>query len=230
MFFFDPRYFLFVMPAILLMLYAQSRVKSAFNKYSQVMNHQGLTGAEVARRLLDANGLYDVSIEMVDGELTDHYDPRSRKLRLSRPVYISRSVAALGIAAHETGHALQQKVGYAPLGVRSALAPVAAVGTQFGVIMIIAGVLIQFSTLAWLGIAFFGLATVFALVTLPVEFNASSRALAMLRTNGMVDVTEYRQDKEMLNAAALTYVAGFLAALMQLLYWITLVGGNGRRQ
>jgi len=230
MFFFDPRYLLFVMPAIILMMYAQSRVKGAFNKFSQVPNHQGLTGAEVARRLLDANGLWDVPVEMIDGELTDHYDPRNRTLRLSRPVYMSRSVAALGIAAHETGHALQQQAGYVPLGVRSAIAPVAAVGTQFGVIMIIAGLLINIAGLSWLGIAFFALATIFALVTLPVEFNASSRALAMLQTTGMVDTTEYRQDREMLNAAALTYVAGFLAALMQLLYWISLVGGGGRRR
>lgn len=230
MFFFDPRYFLFIIPPLLLMLYAQSRVKSTFAKYSQAPNRRGLTGAQVAREILDANGLYDVRIEMIQGELTDHYDPRNRTLSLSAPVYNSRSVAALGIAAHETGHALQHKSGYVPLEIRSALVPVASIGSNLGWIMILAGIFIQLTALAWLGIAFFAAGTLFALVTLPVEFNASGRAMQMLTTMGIVDRTEEQQNREVLNAAALTYIAGFLAALMQLLYWLTVVGGMGGRR
>lgn len=230
MFFFDPRYFLFIIPPLLLMLYAQSRVKGTFAKYSQVLNRRGLTGAQVAREILDANGLYDVQIEMIQGELTDHYDPRNRTLSLSAPVYNSRSVAALGIAAHETGHALQHKSGYVPLEIRSALVPVASIGSNLGWIMILAGIIIQFTALAWFGIAFFAAGTLFALVTLPVEFNASSRAMQMLTTMGIVDRTEEQQNREVLNAAALTYIAGFLAALMQLLYWLSVVGGMGGRR
>ena len=226
---FSSNYLLFMIPPIIFLLFAQWRVKSTFAKYSKVPNQRGMSGAEVARTMLDENGLYDVPVEMTKGELTDHYDPRSRKLRLSRPVYEGRTVAALGIAAHETGHALQQQQAYAPLGIRSALAPVASVGSNLGWIMIMAGIFIQFTTLAWLGIAFFAAATLFALVTLPVEFNASSRAMAMLTTAGIVDRTEANQNREMLNAAALTYVAGFVAALMQLLYWLSLVSGMNRR-
>ena len=143
MLFLDPRYFLYMVPALIFMYWAQSRVRSSFAKYSQIPNRQGLTGAEVARTLLNRSGLYDVPVEMIDGELTDHYDPRQRVLRLSQPVYTGRSVAALGIAAHETGHALQQQTHYAPLGIRSAIAPVAATGMQFAFIMIIAGLFIQ---------------------------------------------------------------------------------------
>jgi uncharacterized protein len=225
----DPLYFVFILPPIALMLYAQWRVKSTFGKYSKVMNRRGLTGAQVARRILDENGLYDVPVEQVPGDLSDHYDPRARALRLSPPVYGQRSVAALGIAAHEAGHAIQHAAGYVPLQIRSLLVPVASLGSNLALIMIIAGVLIQITALAWLGIAFFAAGTLFALVTLPVEFNASSRAMAILSNSGMiVDQSEYDQNRAVLNAAALTYVAGFLAALMQLLYWIMIVAG-GRR-
>ncbi len=229
MFYFDPMYFVFMAPALLLMLFAQWRVQSTFGKYGQVPNHQGLTGAQVARLILDANGLYDVPVELTPGELTDHYDPRHRVLRLSMPVYGGRSVAALGIAAHEAGHAIQHKVGYAPLQLRSALVPAATLGSNIGWIMILAGIVIGATGLAWLGIAFFSAGTLFALVTLPVEFNASSRAMQMLTTLGLVDRTEYQQNREVLNAAALTYIAGFLAAFLQLLYWISLVTGMQRR-
>lgn len=227
--FFDPIFLLFIIPPILLMLYAQSRVKNTFGKYSEVMNQRGLSGAEAARRILDLNGLQDVPIEQVEGELTDHYDPRSRTLRLSTPVYGSRSVAALGIAAHEAGHAIQHAQGYVPLQVRSLLVPAASLGSNLGWIMILGGVVLQFTAIAWLGILFFAAGTVFALITLPVEFNASSRAMAMLTTNGMIVGQEEKdQNQEVLNAAALTYIAGFLAALMQLLYWIMLVMGISR--
>ncbi|MFS8530794.1 MAG: zinc metallopeptidase [Sphaerobacter thermophilus] len=222
-------YFLFILPPLLLMLFAQARVRGAFTKYSQVPNQRGMSGAEVARAILDANGLSDVPVEMVQGELTDHYDPRERALRLSPPVYQGRSVAALGIAAHEAGHALQHKAGYVPLQIRSLLVPAASIGSNLGWIMILAGIVIGLTQLAWLGIAFFAAGTLFALVTLPVEFNASNRALQMLTTMGIVDRTEYQQNREVLNAAALTYIAGFLAALMQLLYWLSIVSGMNRR-
>lgn len=225
---FDPMYFLFIVPPILLMLYAQHRVKSTFSKYGKVPNRRMMSGAEVARKLLDENGLYDVPVESVPGELSDHYDPRTRALRLSPPVYNGRTVAALGIAAHETGHAIQHQVGYAPLTIRAALVPVASFGSNLAPIMLIAGVIMQFSPLAWLGLAFFAAATLFALVTLPVEFNASSRAMTLLTDAGVMDWNEAQQNREVLNAAALTYIAGFLAALMQLLYWVMIVTG-GRR-
>lgn len=229
MFYMDPMYFLFILPPLLLMLFAQARVRGAFTKYSQVPNQRGLSGAEVARAILDANGLSDVPVEMVPGELTDHYDPRERALRLSPPVFQGRSVAAIGIAAHEAGHALQHKAGYVPLQIRSLLVPAASLGSNLGWIMILAGIVIGLTQLAWLGIAFFAAGTLFALVTLPVEFNASNRALQMLTTMGIVDRTEYQQNREVLNAAALTYIAGFLAALMQLLYWLSIVSGMNRR-
>ncbi len=226
---FSSTYLLFIIPPMLFLFYAQWRVKSTYKKFSKVPNQRGMSGAEVARALLDANGLRDIPVEMIDGELTDHYDPRSRTMRLSRNVYMSRSVAALGIAAHETGHAIQQQHGYVPLQIRSALAPVASLGSNIGWIMIIAGIFIQLTQLAWLGIAFFAAGTLFALITLPVEFNASARAMNLLTTMGIVDRTEADQNRQVLDAAALTYVAGFVAALMQLLYWLSIVSGMNRR-
>jgi uncharacterized protein len=227
--FFDPIFLLFIIPPILLMLFAQWRVKNTFGKYSQVMNQRGLSGAQAARQILDDNGLYDVPVEQVEGELTDHYDPRDRALRLSTAVYSGRSVAALGIAAHEAGHALQHAQGYAPLQLRSALVPAATVGSNLGWIMIFGGLILQFTAIAWLGVLFFAAGTLFALVTLPVEFNASSRAMAMLTSNGMIVTQEERdQNQQVLNAAALTYIAGFLAALMQLIYWVLLITGINR--
>ena len=227
--FFDPIFLLFIIPPILLMLYAQWRVKNTFSKYSKVMNQRGLSGAQAARQILDINGLADVPVEQVDGELTDHYDPRARALRLSTPVYGGRSVAALGIAAHEAGHALQHSEGYVPLQVRSLLVPAATFGSNLGWIMILGGLILQFTAIAWLGVLFFAAGTLFALVTLPVEFNASSRAMAMLTSNGMiVTQDEQNQNQQVLNAAALTYIAGFLAALMQLIYWVLLVAGINR--
>ncbi|MDI3339294.1 MAG: zinc metallopeptidase [Sphaerobacter sp.] len=229
MFYFDPLYIVLMAPTLVLMLWAQNRVRSTFQKFVQVPNQARLTGAEAARRILDANGLYDVPVELTNGELTDHYDPRTRTLRLSQPVYAGRSVAALGIAAHEAGHALQHKVGYAPLQLRSALVPVASIGSNLGWIMVLAGIVIGLTQLAWLGVAFFAAGTVFALVTLPVEFNASSRALAALTSLGLVDRTEYEQNKQVLNAAAWTYIAGFAAAFVQLIYYILTVAGLSQR-
>jgi uncharacterized protein len=226
---FDPLFLLFIIPPILLMLFAQWRVKSTFGKFSQVLNQRGISGAQAARKILDDNGLYDVPVEQVEGELTDHYDPRARALRLSTPIYSGRSVAALGIAAHEAGHALQHAQGYVPLQVRSLLVPAATFGSNLGWIMILGGLVLQFTAVAWLGVLFFAAGTLFALVTLPVEFNASSRAMAMLTNNGMIVTQEERsQNQQVLNAAALTYIAGFLAAFMQLLYWVMLVTGMNR--
>jgi uncharacterized protein len=221
-------YLIMMAPTIILMLWAQHRVKSTFQKYSQVPNQQRMSGAEVARVILDSHGLHDVPVEPVSGELTDHYDPRARALRLSQPVYNSRSVAALGIAAHEAGHALQHQEAYVPLQVRGALVPVASIGSNLGWIMVLAGLVIGLTQLAWLGVIFFAAGTVFALITLPVEFNASSRALAELGNLGVVEQVEIDQNKKVLNAAAWTYIAGFAAAAMQLLYYIMLVTGMRR--
>lgn len=221
-------YLLFMVPTIVLMFWAQHRVKSTFKKYSEVPNQRRMSGAEAARYILDSHGLSNVPVEPVAGELTDHYDPRSRTMRLSQPVYNGRSVAALGIAAHETGHALQHAEGYVPLKVRGALVPLASVGSNLGWIMVLAGIILNIVGIAWLGVAFFALGTLFALVTLPVEFNASSRAMAELQTMGFVDRTEYDQNKKVLNAAAWTYIAGFLAAAVQLLYYVMLVTGMRR--
>ncbi len=228
MFYLDPLYFVFMIPAMIFVLFAQHRVKSTFQKYSQVMTNQRITGAQAAAEILRSNGIYDVQIERIAGQLSDHYDPRSKVLRLSEPVYGSTSVAAVGVAAHECGHALQHAEGYAPLAMRSAIVPVANLGSMLGPIMLIAGVIIGLTQLAWLGIIFFAAGTVFAAVTLPVEFNASSRAMAQLTTLGIFDRTEYDQGRKVLNAAALTYVAGFAAALLQLLYYISLVSGMRR--
>jgi Zn-dependent membrane protease YugP len=226
---FDPMYFVFLLPGIALMLYAQYKVKSTFGKYSKVRNQRGMTGAQVAAEILRANGLYDVTIEHVRGELTDHYDPRTKTLRLSDVVYASPTVAALGVAAHETGHALQHAQAYAPLKLRSAIVPVASFGSGIAPFAIILGVMLNIVGLAYLGIAAFAAATLFALITLPVEFNASSRALAQLTTLGIIDRTEYDMDRQVLNAAALTYIAGFVASVLQLLYWISVVSGMNRR-
>jgi Zn-dependent membrane protease YugP len=225
----NPLYFVFMIPAMLFVMFAQFRVNSTFKKYANVPNQQRLTGAEVAARILRANGITDVGIEYIPGQLTDHYDPRDKTLRLSEQVYGARSVAAMGVAAHEVGHAIQHATAYAPLQLRSALVPVATFGSRFGVWILLAGVLVGLSGLAWVGVALFAAATLFALVTLPVEFNASSRAMAQLTTLGLIDRTEAEQGRTVLNAAALTYVAGFAAALLQLIYWITVVSGMNRR-
>jgi Zn-dependent membrane protease YugP len=226
--FFDPLYLIMMAPALVFIMFAQHRVTSTFKKYSEVRSNSGLTGAQVASEILRANNIYDVEVERVPGQLSDHYDPRVKKLRLSDSVYGSTSVAAIGVAAHEVGHAIQHNRGYVPLQVRSAIVPVASFGSNLGPIMLIGGVLLGLVELAWLGVAFFAAGTLFALVTLPVEFNASSRAMAQVSNLGIFDRTEYDQGRKVLNAAALTYVAGFAAAFLQLLYYIMLVTGMRR--
>lgn len=226
--FFDPLWFVFMLPAMAFIMFAQHRVKSTFEKYAKMPSQSRMTGAQVASEILRANGIYDVQVEHVPGQLSDHYDPRSKTLRLSDVVYGSTSVAAIGVAAHEVGHAIQHARGYAPLQLRSAIVPVASIGSNLGPIMLLAGFLIGFIQLAWLGVAFFAAGTLFALVTLPVEFNASSRAMQQVSTLGIFDRTEYDQGRKVLNAAALTYVAGFAAAFLQLMYYVMLLTGMRR--
>ena len=229
-------YFLFMLPGLLFSLWAQSKVRGAYGKYSQIRNDRNVTGAPAARAVLDANGLNDVPIVAIQGELSDHYDPRSRELRLSQAVYAQPSIASIGIAAHEAGHAIQHAHAYSPLKVRTAIVPAVRIGSQFGVIVIIAGLLLQVTGLAWVGVALFALATIFAFVTLPVEFDASRRAKKSLVQVGLVDGgvgggTESKGVATVLDAAAWTYIAGFAASLLQLLYWVSVVNGNsGRRR
>jgi len=227
--FFDPMWFMFTLPALLLMLWAQARVRSTYAKYSQVRNMAGATGGQAARAILDANGLYDVAIEVVPGELSDHYDPTKKVIRLSQGVVYDGSVAAVGIAAHEVGHAIQDKIGYAPMRARGAIVPVANIGSQIGWIAIVLGLVLQSTGIAWLGVLLFSFTVLFSLVTLPVEFDASRRALASLTNTGMVSTTDYSGAQAVLNAAALTYVAGMLQAVSQLLYFVFSVMGMSRR-
>ncbi len=219
----DPT-FLLLVPAMILAAYAQSKVKSTFNKYLKVRNSYGHTGADVARRLLDANGLQDVPVELVGGRLSDHYDPRKRVLRLSPDVYNSNSIASVGVAAHECGHAIQHMEGYAPLIVRNALAPVASFGSQAAWLFIIGGFIFSWINLIDIGILLFSAAVAFQIITLPVEFNASSRAIVLLESNGLVPANEVGPAREVLRAAALTYVAAAFAAIMQLVRLFVLRG------
>lgn len=230
---FDPMYFVFMIPGLILMLWAQSRVKGSYAKYSKVRNDVNMTGAQVARRILDSNGLYDVPVEPTKGELTDHYDPRKRALFLSEGVYGQPSIAAMGIAAHEAGHAIQHAQAYTPLQVRTAIVPAVNIGSTLGMFVLIAGIMLQFTQLAWFGVGLFALATIFALITLPVEFDASRRAKAALTNLGLVDGglqggQEGQGVATVLNSAAWTYVAGFATSLLTLLYYISLVTGMSR--
>jgi len=228
--FFNPMYFVFALPALLLALYAQWRVKSTYAKYAQVANATRMTGAEVARRLLDAAGLYNVDIQRIPGELTDHYDPGAKVLRLSDSNYASYSVAAIGVTAHEVGHAIQDATAYTPMRARTALVPVAGIGSNLGYVLFILGFFIHAFGLATLGLILFSAAAVFAAVTLPVEFNASSRAMRLLEENGLVTVQDSGMARKVLDAAALTYVAGLAQALSQVMYFAFLLSGMGGRR
>jgi Zn-dependent membrane protease YugP len=226
--FFDPMFFVFALPAFLFALWAQFRVQSTFGKYSQVPNSTGLTGADVARRLLDAAGLLNVAVERVPGSLTDHYDPGAKVVRLSDSVYATPSVAAIGVTAHEVGHAIQDATAYAPMRLRQGLVPVAGIGSNLGYILFIIGFFISSFQLATVGLILFSGAAVFAAVTLPVEFNASNRAMALLDANGLVTPQDAGLARKVLNAAALTYVAGLAQALSQVLYFAFLLSGMRR--
>lgn len=224
-------YILFSLPALILGFWAQIRVQSAFSKFSRVRTYAGLTGAQIARRMLDSVGLSHVQVEQSHGFLSDHYDPRAKVLRLSPQVYQSNSVAAAGVAAHEAGHAIQDASGYAMLQLRSALVPGVQIGSWLGPILFIIGFFLSptiGTSIAWLGIGLFALAAVFALVTLPVEFDASRRAKAWLSTSGAIYNEEIRGVNSVLDAAALTYVAAAVQAISTILYYVFLLMGRNR--
>lgn len=229
---FDPFLFhpstILLIPAIILTIYAQSKVSGAYRRYSQVRSSSGRTGADVARMLLNENGLYDVKVEQVAGNLTDHYDPRAQAVRLSSGVYNSTSIAAVSVAAHETGHAVQHADGYAPLKIRTAFVPVASFGSQAGPFLILLGFFIpSMPFLLTLGIYAFAFAVLFQIVTLPVEYNASNRALAFMNSNGVISGgEELAGARNMLNAAALTYVAAALTAILTLLRFVWIAQGR----
>jgi Zn-dependent membrane protease YugP len=237
--FFDPTYLCFMLPALLLTMYAQWRVSSAYSKWGKTRNSLNITGLDAARRLLSSSGssasvsgsesLSTVQLAGIGGTLTDNYDPSKNTLFLSQGVAQNPSVASIAVAAHEIGHASQQAEGYGPLRLRSLLVPAVNIGSYLGWIMIIGGLFLQSIAISWIGILFFSLGAVFALFTLPVELNASNRARAMLAENGMlVSEEDTRGVNEVLTAAALTYVAGLASAIMQLLYFVSLVGGRRR--
>jgi len=228
--YYDPTYFL-VLIGVVLSLLASAKVKSTFNRYSRMRNSRGMTGAQAAQEVLRGAGIFDVRIEHVSGNLTDHYDPRTKVLRLSDSVYGQTSVAAVGVAAHECGHAIQHAKGYAPLKFRSILVPVANFGAQIAWPLILIGLLFNSRSsglLIEIGIIAFSLSVLFQLVTLPVEFNASGRAVRMLADRGLMYGEEIVAAKKVLNAAALTYVAGAASSILQLLRLILLTGGRRR--
>ncbi len=231
MFFLDPTYLIFMLPAFLLVMLAQMWVSSTYRRWGQVRNSYGVSGADAAHRLLSYASLTDVTVAGAPGRLSDHYDPRDRTLHLSPEVAQGQSVASLAIAAHEIGHAVQDRQGYLPLRFRTALVPAASLGSNLGWILIIVGLLLRSFQLASAGLLVFALGAVFALATLPVELNASSRARALLAQSGLIYTSEERSGvSAMLNAAAFTYVAALAAALLQLLYFASLVGGMGGRR
>lgn len=225
---FDWTYILVLIGAILSLL-ASAKVNSTFNKYKRIRSASGMTGAEAAERILHQNGIYDVGVEHISGNLTDHYDPRSKMLRLSDATYSSTSVAAIGVAAHECGHALQHKEEYGPLKLRTAIVPAANIGSRLGIPIIILGVILgSNSLLINIGIWVFSLAVLFQIVTLPVEFNASSRALEMVEQYGILGSEEVVHTKKVLSAAAMTYVAAAAASILQLLRLVMLFGRRSR--
>lgn len=230
MFYYDRTYILVLIGVVLCML-ASNRVNRVFQKYDRVKSHTGMTGREAAERILRANGIYDVQVQHVSGKLTDHYDPRNKVLRLSDATYASSSVAAIGVAAHECGHAVQHAVGYAPLQIRGALVPVANFGSTLAWPLILIGLFMNNQTAGLLinaGILLFSGAVLFQIVTLPVEFNASGRAVRTLESSGMLYEDEVKQTKEVLGAAALTYVASTASMILQLLRLLLITGGRRR--
>jgi Zn-dependent membrane protease YugP len=233
MFIFDPRYLIFALPALLLAFYAQWRVSSAYGRYSRKPNTRGISGHEAARILLRSAGLEHVRVEEVAGKLSDNYDPGKKVLRLSQGVSQNRSVASLGIVAHEVGHAMQDATNYTPLRVRSGLVPAVRIGSWLGPLIFFAGFFLSGLTgstaIAWLGLFLFAGTVVFALVTLPVEFNASKRAMQLLRNYQLADGRELQETKQVLDAAALTYVAALAQAVSTMLYYVFLLTGFSRR-
>lgn len=228
MLFWDPT-MIFLIPALILSMYAQVKVNSTFNRYAQVSSQRGMTGADVARYILNKNGLYNVAIERVDGHLSDHYDPRTHVVRLSTSVYSSTSIAALGVAAHEVGHAIQHDTGYTPLYIRNTVIPVTQIGSYLSIPLFLLGLIMGSETFIQVGILMFVAIVFFQIVTLPVEYNASHRAVAALGGEGILSVDELKGTKKVLNAAALTYVAAAVMAIFQLLRLLLIsgiIGGN----
>ncbi|HET9913003.1 MAG TPA: zinc metallopeptidase [Anaerolineales bacterium] len=228
---FDPFYLIFMIPAFILMGITSWYVRHAYNKWSKIRATSGLTGHQAAQRLISTGSLYGVQVQGTAGQLSDHYDPRNKTLFLSQGVANSPSVAAVAISAHELGHAMQDAENYFPMTVRSALVPAVNIGSNLGWILILIGLFLRQPNLAWVGVIVFSAGALFALATLPVEFNASARAKELLYATGIIQTEEERRGvNQVLNAAALTYVAGLVTAVMQLLYYVFLVGGMGRRR
>ena len=231
--FFDWTYIVLVLPAVIFSIWASAKVNSTFKKYSYVRPDSGMTGAEAARRVLDANGLYNVRIERIPGNLTDHFDPRTNVIRLSDSVYSVSSAAAIGVAAHEAGHAVQYARSYLPLKLRNAIIPATNLGSRLAIPLILLGLLFssvgsQFIYVAYAGIICFALSTLFQLLTLPTEFNASKRALVSIKNSQLLCGRDLDAAKEVLSAAAMTYVAALAVSVMQLLHLISIVGGRRR--
>jgi hypothetical protein len=218
--------FILLIPAVILALYAQFRVSSTFSKYSKVLSASGMTGSQFAKNFLDRNNLGNVEVRRVDGNLTDNYDPRDKSLNLSASVYGSSSVAALGVVAHEVGHAVQDSKNYAPLKLRSSFVPVSNLGSQLAIPLFFMGLIFSYGPLMDAGIVLFSLAVAFTVITLPVEFNASNRAYAMMTDSGYLSPEEASQAKKVLNAAALTYVAATAMAVMQLIRLLVMRGSR----
>jgi len=227
--FLDPLYIIMIVPAFLLSVYAQLRVRSSYSRYSKIPTSRSITGAQAARRILDAEGIRDVTIEPATGFLSDHYDPRSKVLRLSESVYSGDSLASVGIAAHEAGHAIQHAQGYAPLQLRNAIVPISSLGSNLAWPLLLIGFLFMAKSLVMAGIVLFSLAVLFQIITLPVEFNASSRARDTLVATGILTDVEVAGAGKVLSAAALTYVAAAATAIVQLLYFLLRAGLLGRR-
>lgn len=228
-FYLDQYYIMLVVPALIISMIAQMQVKSTFGKYSKIGSARNMTGAEVARHLLQSNGIYDVQVSQVRGQLTDHYDPRKKVLRLSESTYASTSVAAIGVAAHETGHAIQHDVKYAPLILRSTLVPVANFGSTAGPYIAILGLFMNLPVIINIGLLLFSAAILFYLITLPVEFNASKRAIESLDKDGILAGNELASAKKVLRAAAMTYVASALVAVASFLRLLLLAGQRRNR-
>ena len=233
--YFDWTYLFLVLPAMIFAMIASAGVNSTFEKYSKQYSSRGVTGAQAARLVLDKNGLQNIPIEQISGKLTDHYDPRANVIRLSSEVYNGTSTASIGVACHEVGHAIQHAVGYTPIKVRSAIVPITNIGSKLAVPLIIIGILLStlgeiFVWLAYIGIIAFSLTVIFQLVTLPTEFNASSRALKTIQENGILTAEELKGSKKVLNAAAMTYVAALAVALGQLLRLIIIVNRRTSRR
>ncbi len=222
-------YYIFMLPGLIVVLLASYKVKSAFSRYSGVLNSRGLTGQGAAQAVLSAYNVPGVVFERVSGSLTDYYDPRNNVIRLSDDVFYSSSCAAVGVAAHEAGHAAQYSDGYLPIKVRTAILPICNIGSRLSIPLLIIGSIFAFRPLLVAGVAAFGVALLFQLATLPVEFNASRRALKVIREQGLLCGEEYEGAKKVLTAAAMTYVAGMLQSLLQLLYYIAILTGNNRR-